>query len=184
VAEREIPAVSPVFRADRPRFRVDANPDWLEAIAFRSRRIDCGMQTALTAGGKAGLSMQAFLAAAMLTALLASPALAQTAPVGQWSGTVAQNIGSSGYSVTMTITATGASTDYPELSCGGKLTPAGVSGEYLFFAETITRGRIDQGGRCIDGMTIIAPAEGKLAWGWFGSYKGKAYVASSVLTRR
>ena len=33
-------------------------------------------------------------------------------------------------------------------------------------------------------MIIIAPADDKLAWGWFGSYKGKAYVASSVLSRR
>jgi hypothetical protein len=117
-------------------------------------------------------------------AILACSAHAQTAPVGQWTGSVVQNIGSSGYSVIMTITATGASTEYPELSCGGKLTPAGLAGEYLFFSEAITRGRIDQGGRCIDGMIIIALAEGKLAWGWFGSYKGKAYVASSVLSRR
>jgi len=131
-----------------------------------------------------GLFMKRLLLASSCAVLLAGPAGAQTAPVGQWSGPVAQNIGASGYSVVMTITAREASTEYPELSCGGKLTPAGLSGEYLFFTEAITHGRVDQGGRCIDGMIIIAPAEGKLAWGWFGSYKGKAYVASSVLTRR
>jgi len=127
--------------------------------------------------------MKRRFAASAFAVLLACPAAAQTAPVGQWAGTVVQNIGSSGYSVILTITATGASTEYPELSCGGKLTPAGLAGEYLFFSETITRGQTDQGGRCIDGMIIIAPAEDKLAWGWFGSYGGKAYVASSVLSR-
>jgi opacity protein-like surface antigen len=128
--------------------------------------------------------MKRILAASVFAVLLAPAAVTQTAPAGQWSGTVVQNIGSSGYSVLMTITATGASTDYPELSCGGRLTPVGLAGEYRFYTETITRGRIDQGGRCIDGMIIVAPAEDKLAWGWFGSYKGKAYVAPSTLTRR
>jgi hypothetical protein len=84
----------------------------------------------------------------------------------------------------MTIGDTTAETDYPELKCGGKLTRVGATGDYVFFIETITRGRQDAGGRCIDGTVTVAPANEKLAWGWFGSYGGKTFVASSLLTRK
>jgi hypothetical protein len=129
-----------------------------------------------------------FLFAALLAIapwpLTPSPARSASAITGVWSGTVVQNIGASNYSVTMTIGDTTAETDYPELKCGGKLTRVGAAGDYVFYIETITRGRQDSGGRCIDGTITIAPANEKLAWGWFGSYGGKSFVASSLLTRK
>ena len=115
---------------------------------------------------------------------MSAPALAQSDVAGTWSGTVVQNEGSSGYSVVMTITAAAATTDYPDLKCGGALTRVGSAGGYVFYTETITRGRLDQGGRCIDGTITIASAQGKLAWGWFGAFKGKALNGHALLTRR
>jgi hypothetical protein len=103
---------------------------------------------------------------------------------GTWTGKVAQNSGSSNYTVVMTITKNGAKTDYPELKCGGTLSRVGVSKGYVFYMETITRGGINSGGRCIDGSVTVAPAGKKLAWGWVGSYRGQVYVAWSNLVRK
>lgn len=114
----------------------------------------------------------------------ATPAFAQSDVTGTWSGTVVQNEGSSGYAVVMTVTTSTVTTDYPELKCGGVLARIGSAGGYVFFTETIRHGRLDQGGRCIDGTITIAPAEGKLAWGWFGLFQGKALNAYAMLTRR
>ena len=122
--------------------------------------------------------------ALLLLAATAMPALAQSDQIGTWSGTVVQNEGSSGYAVVMTITDTTATTDYPDLKCGGVLARIGSAGGYIFFTETIRHGRLDQGGRCIDGTITIAPAQGKLAWGWFGLFQGKAVNAFAMLTRR
>jgi len=131
----------------------------------------------------AGLLVVALLAVAPWSLIL-SPARSAASITGVWSGTVVQNIGASNYSVVMTIGDTTAETDYPELKCGGKLTRVGAAGDYVFFIETITRGRQDAGGGCIDGTVTVAPANQNLAWGWFGSYGGKTHVASSLLTRK
>jgi len=103
---------------------------------------------------------------------------------GTWTGPAAQNVGSSGYTVVLTITRTDAVSNYPELKCGGKLTRVGEANGYVFFTETITRGGKSSGGSCIDGTVTIAPAGRKLAWGWVGSYKGQVYVAWSNLVRK
>ena len=66
--------------------------------------------------------------------------------LGTWAGNVVQNSGESNYSVIMTITSTGAATNYPELNCGGKLRRVGTSNGYVFFIETITRGGKSSGG--------------------------------------
>jgi hypothetical protein len=116
--------------------------------------------------------------------LAAGQASAQSGIAGVWSGTVVQNEGSSGYAVVMSITATDATTDYPQLNCGGSLKRIASSDGYIFFTETITRGRHDQGGRCIDGTITIALAKGKLAWGWFGAFQGKALNAYALLSRK
>ena len=42
--------------------------------------------------------------------------------LGTWAGNVAQNSGKSNYSVIMTITSTGAATNYPELNCDSSVT--------------------------------------------------------------
>jgi hypothetical protein len=115
---------------------------------------------------------------------MSAPAFAQSDMTGTWSGTVAQNEGSSGYAVVMTVTAAAATTDYPSLKCGGTLSRVGSAGGYVFYTETITHGRLDQGGRCIDGTITITPAQGKLAWGWFGAFQGKALNGYALLIRR
>jgi hypothetical protein len=118
--------------------------------------------------------------------MMQSPsALAQPPTIlGTWAGTVAQNSGKSNYSVIMTITSTGAETNYPELNCGGKLRRVGTSKGYVFFMETITRGGKNSGGSCIDGAVTVAQAGTNLAWGWVGSYGGQVYVAWSNLLRK
>lgn len=104
--------------------------------------------------------------------------------VGTWTGTVSQNKGKSNYTVVMTVSASGATTEYPELKCGGALTRVGQSRGYVFFTETISHGGQGTGGSCIDGTITVAPADGKLAWGWIGSFKGETYVAWSTATRK
>jgi hypothetical protein len=104
--------------------------------------------------------------------------------IGTWTGTAAQNEGKSNYTVVLTITSTGAETNYPELNCGGKLKRVGSANGYVFYMETITRGGKKSGGSCIDGTVTVAPAGTNLAWGWVGSYDGKVYVAWSNLVRK
>ncbi len=117
-------------------------------------------------------------------------AMAQSPNIsGTWKGTVAQNIGSTNYTVILTILSKGpdiqnVETNYPELNCGGKLTRIGASKGYIFYTETITRGGQNSGGSCIDGTVTVASVGEKLAWGWFGSYDGQIYVAWSNLVRK
>jgi hypothetical protein len=50
-------------------------------------------------------------------AALPSSALAQSPKItGTWTGTAAQNVGKSNYTVVMTITSAGGETSYPELN--------------------------------------------------------------------
>lgn len=116
-------------------------------------------------------------------ATLRGPALAQSEPDinGTWTGTAYQNEGASGYSVILTVTGTSAESKYPELSCSGTMTRVGASGNYVFFMETIEP---SHSGHCINGTVTVAPAEGKLAWGWFGSFRGKPYVAWGLLAKQ
>jgi hypothetical protein len=132
--------------------------------------------------------MSKTLSRLLLTAIFTLSASAATvaqspAVTGTWTGMVQQNKGQSGYSVVMTITANSAETDYPELKCGGKLTRVGAANGYVFFTETITRGK-DSGGSCIDGTITVTPAGERLVWGWVGGYKGETYVAWGTLTRK
>jgi|SRR5688572_26377069 hypothetical protein len=112
-----------------------------------------------------------------------APAQAKGGITGAWTGPVTQP-GSKPYSIVMTLQASGGETDYPELQCGGKLTRAGSAGGYTFFLETITRGRLDQGGRCIDGSITVTMAGEQLAWGWVGTHQGKTLVGHASLKRR
>jgi hypothetical protein len=133
----------------------------------------------------------------MLTAtLLALPAWSQQKPQdkpaasqpsgiqGSWSGSVLQLGRSTPYALTMTLTKDGGSTDYPGLKCQGKLTRVGASGGYTFFAETITKGGLAQGGQCINGSVTVLSAGAKLAWGWVGADAGAAIAAVATLTRK
>jgi hypothetical protein len=118
--------------------------------------------------------------------LPAAAGFAQPAPAvtGTWTGMVAQNNGTTGYSVVMTITADAAETEYPELKCGGKLTRVATRNGYVFFTETIAHGGVRSGGECIDGTITVTPAGDKLVWGWVGGYKGETFVAWGTLTRK
>jgi hypothetical protein len=126
----------------------------------------------------------------LLIALFSTTASASTfaqlpAPlVGTWTGKVAQNKGTTGYSVIMTVSANSAETDYPELKCGGKLTRAGAANGYVFFTETITRGGRNSGGICIDGTITVAPTSDKLVWGWVGAFNNETFVAWGTLGRK
>jgi len=112
-------------------------------------------------------------------------AAAQSADLrGSWQGKVAQNAGSSGYTVILTITRDGAISVYPELNCKGKMTRVATSGGYIFYTEAIIRDGKNKGGSCIDGTVTIAPAGKRLAWGWVGSFDGRVYVAWANLTRK
>ena len=112
-----------------------------------------------------------------------TPAQAKGSVIGSWAGPVTQP-GSKPYSIVMTLQASGGETDYPDLQCGGKLTRAGNAGGYTFFLETITRGRLDKGGRCIDGSITVTMAGEQLAWGWVGTHNGKTLVGYASLKRR
>ena len=122
----------------------------------------------------------------LLAMTTSAATFAQSPPVvlGTWTGEVAQNNGSTGYSVVMTISANAAETDYPELKCSGKLTRVGAANGYVFFTETITRGGKSSGGDCIDGTITVAPAADKLNWGWIGGYKNETLVAWGTLARK
>lgn len=112
-----------------------------------------------------------------------APAPAKGGVTGTWVGPVTQP-GSKPYSIVMTLQASGGETDYPDLQCGGKLTRAGAASGYTFFIETITRGRLDKGGRCIDGSITVTMAGTQLAWGWVGVHNGQTLVAHASLKRR
>lgn len=114
------------------------------------------------------------------------PAAAQpkSGVAGTWSGSVIQAGTPKPYALAMTIHDKGGDTDYPDLACGGRLTRVGSAGGYTFFLETITRGRLDKGGRCIDGSITVSMAGEELSWGWVGSHKNQTIVAYGTLKRR
>ena len=128
-------------------------------------------------------SVCASLAIVLGLAVLCEAVHAQSEPdlTGIWMGTAYQNEGASNYSVVLTITPTSAKSEYPDLDCAGMMTRIGASGGYVFFSEAIEPSR---SGHCINGTVTVALASGKLAWGWFGSFQGKPYVAWALLTKQ
>ena len=109
---------------------------------------------------------------------------AKAGVAGTWSGPVRQIGAPKPYALAMTIHEKGGDTDYPDLACGGRLTRVGAAGGYTFFLETITRGRLDKGGRCIDGSITVSMAADKLSWGWVGNHQNQTIVAHGTLERR
>src|SRR5260370_14334691 len=110
-------------------------------------------------------------------------AVGQSPPavLGTWTGKVAQNKGSTGYTVVMTISANAAETEYPELKCGGKLTRVGASNGYVFFTEAITHGGKNNGGGGINGHLMLGPAPANHPLGWVGGYTRETLVAHGTL---
>ena len=112
------------------------------------------------------------------------PQVMRPAMAGTWSGTVIQVQRSIEYTVALEITSRDVRISYPELHCGGRLVQVGVSGDYSFFVETVTRGPTDESGRCTSGTISVARAGANLAWGWFGLVKGEIVVAYGMLSRK
>jgi hypothetical protein len=103
---------------------------------------------------------------------------------GTWTGQVSQVGSPNEYSVVLTITDRGAQTEYPELECAGRLTRVGASKSYTFYAETITKGHAEKGGRCVDGTITVSRAGDGLAYGWFGVAEGTSVIAHSTLSKK
>ena len=104
--------------------------------------------------------------------------------VGNWIGKLHQEGGTAPYTFEISITAKGAETKYPDLDCIGELTRVGQSKSYVFFFETITKGRADKGGRCPDGTITVTRQGDNLALGWFGSVQDDVIVASGTLSKK
>ena len=103
---------------------------------------------------------------------------------GGWAGQVSQVGSQSEYSVVLTISDKGAQTEYPELNCSGRLTRVGVSKGYTFYAETITKGHAEKGGRCVDGTVTVSRAGDALGYSWFGVVDSTPVVAHSTLSKK
>ena len=131
----------------------------------------------------------------MVLLLAAGAARADVAPLpppdpaeGTWYGSMRQvNVdGEESYPMTLTLTETGGTTDYPKLSCGGELQRLGTaSGGYVVYKEAITRGAFESGSGngCVDGVVIIHAEGEKLVLGWFGAIDGEPMLAAARLTR-
>lgn len=103
---------------------------------------------------------------------------------GTWVGNGHQSpAGAAGadWSIAMTINDSGASIDYPSLSCGGSLTQISRDDSSAEFRESITYGQ----DKCVDGGTItVRFFKGNLSWVWVGQADGQPYNAVAVLTRQ
>src|SRR5262245_61480783 len=103
---------------------------------------------------------------------------------GSWAGPVTQVEGKTQYSVVVNFTPRSADIEFPELDCSGKLVRSGSSKSYAFFVALITKGRVDQGGRCADGTVTVSRTADNLAFGWFSNFNNQMIVAYAVLTLR
>ena len=103
---------------------------------------------------------------------------------GNWSGELTQVGSQTPYKFELAISAKGAETKYPDLDCTGKLTRVGSSKSYVFYAEAITKGQAEKGGRCPDGTITVARQGDDLALGWFGSVQGTTVVAYGTLKKK
>jgi hypothetical protein len=107
-----------------------------------------------------------------------------TGIAGSWSGTVIQVQRTIEYAVSLEVTANGAQINYPGLNCGGNLRRIGAAAGYDFYVETITRGPVHDDGLCSSGTITITRAGDKLAWAWFGLFKGAIVTAHGLLTQQ
>jgi hypothetical protein len=103
---------------------------------------------------------------------------------GNWRGELTQVGSQTPYKFELAINAKGVETKYPDLDCTGKLTRVGSSKSYVFYAETITKGQAEKGGRCPDGTITVVRQGDDLALGWFGSVQGTTVVAYGTLKKK
>jgi hypothetical protein len=132
------------------------------------------------------------VAAAVVAAMIAAagacpPVQAGDGLTGSWTGRQTQpGNADEEYTVNLRFDETGGNSDYPELHCGGRLKRVGAANGYVFFIETITYGRFDPatGKGCVDGSATAARTNDRLAWGWFGTFRGQMITAYSMLGPR
>ena len=115
----------------------------------------------------------------------AAPAkAAKTDPwTGTWSGSLAQVGRGKPFAFSVTLAGKTGESSYPDDHCVGKLTRAGTSGNYAFFTETITEGKLDTTTMkgCLDGsLTLVKDVSG-LVMSWTTTHGGKAIVAYGTL---
>lgn len=117
----------------------------------------------------------------------AKPTTAKPADwTGTWSGSVAQIGRAKPFTLEVTLSGKTGRTSYPDDHCAGKLVRAGTSGNYAFFTETITDGKLDSatGKGCLDGsLTLVKDGNGLVA-NWMTAHDGKAIVAYGTLVPR
>jgi hypothetical protein len=103
---------------------------------------------------------------------------------GNWTGELNQVGSQSPYKFELAIGPRGVETKYPDLDCIGKLSRVGASKSYVFFAEVITKGQADKGGRCPDGTLTVARHGDDLSVGWFGVVQDTTVVAYGTLKKK
>ena len=103
---------------------------------------------------------------------------------GNWAGELSQVGSQSPYKFEISIGPRGVETKYPDLDCIGKLSRVGTSKAYVFFAEVITKGQADKGGRCPDGTLTVARHGDDLSVGWFGVVQDTTVVAYGTLKKK
>ena len=102
---------------------------------------------------------------------------------GSWTGSIEQVGRGSPYPIEITLTAKGGKTSYPGQNCVGKLVRVAASGDYAFFLETITSGKLDPTTKagCLDGSLTLHKGSDDLVMTWMTGYNDKAVVAYGSL---
>jgi hypothetical protein len=114
---------------------------------------------------------------------------ATTAPIdlaGSWTGPVTQVGRATPYTINITLAGKEGQTNYPDQNCTGKLTRVGVSGDYAFFTETITKGKFDPATKagCLDGSMTLQRDAGSIVMAWMTAHNDKAIVAYGSLVAK
>ena len=105
---------------------------------------------------------------------------------GTWSGSIAQVGRAKPFAFEVTLAGKTGKSSYPDDRCAGNLVRAGATGNYAFFTETITSGKLDatSGKGCLDGsLTFVKDGSG-LVMTWMAARNGKAIVAYGTLVPR
>ena len=102
---------------------------------------------------------------------------------GTWSGPVTQVGRAKSFAIEVTLASKTGTTNYPDEHCKGKLVRTGTSGDYAFFIETITEGKLDPASKrgCLDGSLTLLKSPGGVVMSWMAANDGKAIVAYGSL---
>ena len=102
---------------------------------------------------------------------------------GTWSGPVTQVGRAKPFAIEVTLAGKTGTTNYPDEHCKGKLVRTGTSGDYAFFIETITEGKLDPASKhgCLDGSLTLLKSPAGLVMSWMAANEGKAIVAYGSL---